>query len=864
MQFLPKAQIKHKYRRFGHGLAKAMGEKSTISRPPIVDAEDVVDSFGLNFIHDLISTSHYNLNGYFLGKKSIGFTLELNTITGSSEGIINDLTVLFRGLPEGSNIQCMLMADSRIGDFLDSWEAAGKTKNEFLMKLNSYMVKGLKDIRLNEDSPLRLFRLFLSFSLPLKDPKWYQAISDMVKPQGIEGKAEILLEQKNKIIKMLENKGFGVSELGSSELLTLLHNIMYPTNSAYSSNMKANPLDTIANQMTKPGGKLKVNKDDLEYSIDDDTWTIQSFSPEKLPDHWEQFQNIDLLGSDSSNLAQIPCPFIIHYGVHVMPRGLGEKIANVKGSMVIHQTKGNIGKWIKGLEREALEWDYVKKRQLDGDKFVDVSHSVVLFSRKTDAKSCASKLTELYRDLGWELRSDSYIHLLSLLSILPMNWCEGWYKKMRSFIRTKLALTHEIANFLPLQGECRGNTLRGVLFAGRRGGLFNFSNYETSTNMNAIVIGSTGSGKSFLMQNLMLSTLSRNGRVFIFDVGKSFRDVTVAMAEGAGHDAEHITFGKSNICINPFSNVCDDPSLFENADDYDNHMQDEFVMLNSIVYEMAAPNDGVTDLQRACLTEAVAEAWNKHKQETNITKIADILLAKNNQVDNDLGRMLYPFTKEGPYGKYFEGKANVTFRKQLSVIELEELKSRKDLQAVVLKILMLQISNQILGDERQLSQIVMDECWDLLRGNQTGAFMEALARKIRKYGGGLLCGTQKLDDFIGEKASIGAQAVHDSSDFAYIMQQKKDTIRRLINSNKITADEAAIYRSIKTIQGVYSEVCIKTEDGMAIGRLRSDPFSKLLFSTQAHDTKAINEKLAQGMTTEQAVDAVLQERAADV
>ena len=141
-----------------------------------------------------------------------------------------------------------------------------------------------------------------------------------------------------------------------------------------------------------------------------------------------------------------------------------------------------------------------------------------------------------------------------------------------------------------------------------------------------------------------------------------------------------------------------------------------------ILSSTALINKGFWNLPRiaALLARNIRRAWNEHKQETNITKIANNLLASSNPAEQELGDMLYPYTKDGEYGRFFEGKATVSFTKSLSVIEFEELKNRKDLQKVVVQILMIQITNQMLGEKRQLFQIIMDEAWDLLRGKETG------------------------------------------------------------------------------------------------------------------------------------------------
>ena len=67
-------------------------------------------------------------------------------------------------------------------------------------------------------------------------------------------------------------------------------------------------------------------------------------------------------------------------------------------------------------------------------------------------------------------------------------------------------------------------------------------------------------------------------------------------------------------------------------------------------------------------------------------------LSEEGETERDLSRLatsLEPYTKYGIYASYFEGEANIEFRKNLVVLELEELKAKKDLQAVVMQLMML-------------------------------------------------------------------------------------------------------------------------------------------------------------------------------
>ena len=61
------------------------------------------------------------------------------------------------------------------------------------------------------------------------------------------------------------------------------------------------------------------------------------------------------------------------------------------------------------------------------------------------------------------------------------------------------------------------------------------------------------------------------------------------------------------------------------------------------------------------------------------------------------------------------------------VVELEELKERKDLQAVIVQMVILQITNSVyMGNRSTPSCLILDEAWDMLRGAQSGVFMGLL------------------------------------------------------------------------------------------------------------------------------------------
>ena len=223
--------------------------------------------------------------------------------------------------------------------------------------------------------------------------------------------------------------------------------------------------------------------------------------------------------------------------------------------------------------------------------------------------------------------------------------------------------------------------------------------------------------------------------------------------------------------------------------------------------------------------------------------------------------MLHPYTRDGTYGKYFDSRATIDFHHDFIVLELEELKAKKDLQTVVLLIVMYRITREMYFSRDRKKIVIIDEAWDLLSGGATAEFIEAGYRRARKYKGAFMSATQGVDDYYRNPA---AKAALDNSDWMFLLRQKPESIEMMDKLGQLTMDDAMkrLLQSLRTEHGAFSEVFIHSPAGNGIGRLIVDPYSLLLFSSRAEDFSAINAKRATGMTVSQAIDAVLRDREA--
>lgn len=794
----------------------------------------------------------------FLNRSSVGFVLETLPLVGCKEEIPRQLTGIFQhALPLGSNLQCLLIASPHIDPWLKKWEHArcALSLNQSSLsehplggiRLNRSPLNGQSDalrelakercLAFKNRSGIRTFRLLLSYS----------------EPHAIFKSFESILALREQLTTTIKGWELPLRVCTAEDLLLGLDELLNPTERLLGKHESFwNPHESLSHQLISPATRLKIIPSQLIFG--DDSFNENSFNETEkvmrlyttrlLPPLWHLGAMGHLIGDPFEEFLRLQGGFFLSYGVHIAFEKTLKTRMLAKCGNVEKQAASPIAKYVPSLRKEAEEWTFVREKFEDGQRLVRTRFQVGLLSPPEVIEREQQTLFNLYRSQRWELVLDKYLQLPSLLSCLPMTWGEGGMDDSKFFQKTKTTLSHEPSNLAPLQGEWQGTASPGMLLVGRRGQIFYWSPFDNNEgNYNTCVVGRSGSGKSVFMQELMTSMLGMGGRVFVLDVGKSF-EKTVKLLKGT-----YLEFSThSPICINPFSSI---PSQDSEA------ASDALAMLKPILSLMAAPKEGTRDIEDTYLEQAIQDAWEKKQNQATITDVAKFLLPHPDPIAVSLGERLYPYTNKGTYGRFFNGPANIDLSDSLVVVEMEELKERKDLQSVIVQMVILQIANSIyMGDRKTPSCLILDEAWDMLRGAQSGVFIETAARRLRKYFGGLVVGTQSINDFY---ANPGAQAAFDNADWMCLLSQKDESIELLKNSKRLSMDPSMerTLRSLHTEQGKYAEIMIKGPKGFAVGRLILDEFSKILYSTKADEFTAVQELVRQGFSLKEAIQKMI-------
>lgn len=506
---------------------------------------------------------------------------------------------------------------------------------------------------------------------------------------------------------------------------------------------------------------------------------------------------------------------------------------------VTNQTFGPMLKFVPRLARKKTSYDVLFESLDMGDRLVRLFLSVALFCNPDQVSGAVANLQTFWREAGFQLLEDRFVCLPLFLNCLPFG---AEPEVVREINRYRTMASRQCLVFLPVFGGWKGTPTPVMQFVGRDGQLAFFDLFDSATNYNAVIAAQSGSGKSFLTNEIILQYLSVGGRAWVIDIGRSYEKLARLLGE------TFIVFdADSRLCLNPFSIVQD---YNEEAD-----------MLVGLVTTMAAPTEPLSDFQTAGLRRVLNRVWEQEGPEMSVDSLALALKGEADGRIRDVGEQLYPFTSRGEYGRFFNGPNNVDFQGRLIVIELEELRGRKQLQQTVLLQLIYQIQQEMyLGERDRRKIVIIDEAWDLLTQGNVAKFIEHGYRRFRKYGGAAIVITQSINDLYG---SPSGEAIAENSAIKILLGQTREAILRLEKDGRLDLGGEygfALLKTLHTIPGRYSELCFVTEQGMVVERLYVEPFKRLLYSTKVEDVYELQQLQRQGLGLMEAINTLMVHR----
>ena len=403
-------------------------------------------------------------------------------------------------------------------------------------------------------------------------------------------------------------------------------------------------------------------------------------------------------------------------------------------------------------------------------------------------------------------------------------------------VRPKRVKTDNLADFVPIYEPYSGRGVRPVcLFHNRASGLVSYDPFDGSRlpNFNALVTGSSGAGKSAINNLILAQAMTQKPITFVIDIGGSYRKLCEFL-NGQYIDIGPAKDGEERRAINPFE--------LPPGDTEPSSQKVKFLVTLCESMFTDTNEEKLPRLSRSLLEESVIETY-KRAQGRRVPTFSDFRKVLESSPEGELrnfAKMLYPWTGERAYGQLLDRQNELDLNSDFVVFDLKGLSSYPDLQAVMILI----ITDYIVGKIESSSpayygrkkRILMDECWELLKGPAANA-MEYWVRTLRKAAAGITFITQGLEEIVAH--SIGPAILGNTATKLILMQRGDlEPVRRIL---KLNDQEVALISSLRQQKGTFSEAFMVANEDRAVIRVYPTPLEYWLVTSDRDDNAALEE-----------------------
>lgn len=783
---------------------------------------------------------------FLCNDKTLGFVFECQPLAGGDEKINDKLEqFLAQNYPDDMTMQFMLFRSPDIEWQLNAMSNLRSGMNHPLLTpviqdriafLREHTQKDLikRSLRgsFHDMGLIQDLKLIISVKIP------YTGETGVEGPTA--GEMQMIQQWQQKMLSLLRSMSLAPRLMTPQDYLRLMNSLC---NWAPDASWKMSDLPyweedkTLDCQILDPTTNVICARPDLLQL--GESGFVKVLSAKRLPDATYFGEAIQYAGDLSGQNQGVKQNYAVVVNV-IFPNSEKMKGALEKRRQwVTNQAYGPLLKFVPVLNDKKASFDTIYESVNKGAKPLRLTFSVLVFGKSEEDVTAASMAVQAFwATQRFALMEDKFVMLPIFRNCLPLGTDRSAIRELQ---RYKTMTSKEAPVLLPIFGEWKGTGTYHIALMSRNGQIMSMSLHDSSTNKNGVIAAESGSGKSFLLNEIILSYMSEGARVWVIDAGKSYKKLCESL------EGDFVEFGEdSHICLNPFETIT--------------NWEEEEDGIVSLVGAMASANANLSDLQIAELKRIMKLLWDERGQGMTVDDIREACIASEDPRVMDIGKQLYAFSSTGAYGRFFNGKNTADFRNDFTVLELDELQGRKHLRQVVLLQLIYQIQREMyLGERDRKKLVIIDEAWDLLKEGEVSVFMEHAYRKFRKYGGSAIIATQAVTDLYDNKVG---RAIADNSANMFLLGQKKESIEMVKEKKLLVLSPAGfnILRSVYTEAGVFSEIFLITERGQGVGRLVVSDFQGLLYSTAPEDVQAIKLYQDQGLSVSDAIKSVLRDR----
>lgn len=801
----------------------------------------------------------------FVNRDTLGFMLEIRPQSGADERMVEVLISLYATCPAGTGIQLHLFASPHIRDQLRRYadmrmednDQSEKAKHWGRHARNDNLFRKLARQRVTHMLSGSKKSLTTGFYYALRDFRLMMSVTIAGKSEDYDRRSE-LMALRDAMSTTLKAASLPNRSCDAADLINWCSLFANP-NRVFNSdapNLHYDDGREIRDQIVDFDTIQDANAQGLLLTKEGSAEVLEArfYSIKSFPERFALWQMGSLIGDLMQPALQYSAPFLITMGVHVLDQSSTKNLVTANHVRAQQNAGSKMARVMPDVGKKLKDWNAAADAIDVGGALVSMYHQIAIFTSPEKTVGAEETAKAIWRARGFELNADVYMHRQAFLASLPMTLSDKFHNDLRKMRRVTRKTMANAIHLAPLIAEWRGTQTPTLVFGGRRGQLMMMDLYDNELgNYNFAVIGAPGSGKSVFLNEMAWSYRAIDAKVWMLDLGRSFEKLC-RKAKGTYIEFRH----DSDICMNPFSTVHD--------------INEDIDMLVPAIAKMASMQTTLEEVQYKAISKMILKLFKQYGNDLTVTALAkafqsgtiEELDIKEDPRIRDLAIMLNPYTKDGQYGRFFEGRSNIDYSNDFIVIENEELKRKPDLHAVVNILLLYQITGEMYLTRNSKKVLIIDELKQQLgdigsNDAVKAAVIEEAARRARKYGGALGTATQSADDYYG---STQMTAAFNCSDWVFLLRQKKESIEMLDRNGRLSMDDTKkrLLNSLRTEPGVFSELYISSPVGEGVARLILDPATHLLFSNKLEDNAPIDELRKQGFTVDGAINELLRRR----
>jgi conjugal transfer ATP-binding protein TraC len=314
-------------------------------------------------------------------------------------------------------------------------------------------------------------------------------------------------------------------------------------------------------------------------------------------------------------------------------------------------------------------------------------------------------------------------------------------------------------------------------------------------NANTVVFGKSGSGKSYMVKLEILRSLMFDTEVIVIDPENEYE--TLAHALGGEYIRFH--FGATTK-INPF-----DLALLhqkgENREE--SELNQKILSLHGffrVVMGKLTPSEDAL-LDRALILTykqkgVTPDPATQEKEPPLMEDLYKTLVGMEDALAQGLADRIEKFVKGSLVG-IFDQQTNVEIRNQLTVFSIRDLED--ELRPIAMYLILDFIWTKVRRDTRRRILIV-DEAWYMMKYPDSGAFLNSIAKRARKYYLGLTTITQDVEDFLS--VDLGKAIIQNSS-LQILLKQSTAAIDKVAEIFFLSEGEKHLLLSASVGEGLF-------------------------------------------------------------